>query len=69
MSQSRLRTARAHGTDSRNGRFGAKSKTCPAPWFVRAARFYQAHPQKELRQSMTEFWISLTDSVQLRRIQ
>jgi hypothetical protein len=42
--------------------------TLPGLKRERAAPPHQMLPQKELRQSLTEFWISLTDSVQLRWI-
>jgi hypothetical protein len=43
--------------------------THPARDLVRAAPPDHTLPQKELRQSSTEFWISLTDKHKLRRSQ
>jgi hypothetical protein len=66
--QSRPRTARTHGTLVKPRNRGFRT-THPALKHERAALPHQMLLQKELRQSSTEFWISLTDKHKLRRSQ
>jgi hypothetical protein len=66
--QSRPRTARTHGTLVKPRNRGFRT-THPALKHERAALPHQMLLQKELRQSSTESWISLTDKFLLQPVQ
>ena len=66
--QSGPRTARPHRTRFQN-EYSRPPTTHPASCHLRAARSHHALPQSHWSFSTTKAWISLTDSVQLRRIE